>query len=173
MQNMSPKPPKPSVGNGKSIMMIVVIVLVVVVVALLGIMVYPNVKDKKATSKVEEGIESDAYYAVFLSNGQVYFGHLANITESYPELTDIYYLQLNQQQQQQQAQVQPAEGDQPELQEQTQEKDPELSLVKLGKELHGPEDKMVLNGEHILFYEKLTEDSNVVKAIGEDKEKEE
>lgn len=168
---MNPKPPKPSLGNGKNIMMIVVIVLVVVVVALLGIMVYPTIKDKNTTSKVEEGIESDAYYAVFLSNGQVYFGHLANVTDSHPELTDIYYLQLNQQQQQQ-AQVQPAEGEQPDLQEQSQEKDPELSLVKLGKELHGPEDKMVLNGEHILFYEKLTNDSNVVKAINEDKEKE-
>jgi len=172
MQNMNPKPPTPPKGNGKNIMMIVVVVLVVVIVLLLGVMVYPAVKDKMSAKKVEKGIDSESYYAVFLSNGQVYFGHLADVTKPNPELTDIYYLQLNQQQQQQ-AQVQPAEGEQPELQEQQTEKEPELSLVKLGKELHGPEDKMVLNGEHILFYEKLKDDSNVVKAINEDKDKEE
>jgi len=32
------------------------------------------------------------YQAVFLSNGQVYFGHLAKVNSAYPELTDIYYL---------------------------------------------------------------------------------
>ena len=165
---MNPKSAMPQKGNNKSIMMLFVVVLVVVVVLLLGIMVYPAIKDKFADSRSEKGIDENAYYAVFLSNGQVYFGHLADISKDHPELTDIYYLQLNQQQQQ--VQVQPAEGEQPELQDQSQE--PELSLVKLGDELHGPEDKMVLNMQHILFYEKLKDDSNVVKAIKEDKAKE-
>ncbi len=170
---MKPKSAAPIKGNSKSIMLLVVTILVIVVVILLGVMVFPTIKDKFSSS--ENGIDENAYYAVFLSNGQVYFGHLSNVSKDFPELNDIYYLQLNQQQQQQeqqQAQVQPAEGEQPELQDQSQEQQPELSLVKLGKELHGPEDKMVLNQEHILFYEKLTDDSNVVKAIKEDKDKE-
>lgn len=171
MQNMNPKPNPSAKGNGKGIMMAVIIVLIVAVVVLLAVMVFSSLKDKTADKKVEQGIDENAYYAVFLSNGQVYFGHLNNITDEFPELDDIYYLQLNQQEQQ--AQVQPAEGEQAELQDQAQEQEPELSLVKLGKELHGPEDKMVLNKAHILFYEKLKDDSNVVEAIKEDKEKEE
>ncbi len=41
----------------------------------------------------------------------------------------------------------------------------ELSLVKLGNELHGPTDAMVVNRSHVLFVEDLKEESNVVQAI--------
>jgi len=40
-----------------------------------------------------------------------------------------------------------------------------LQLIKLGKELHGPKDQMVLNRDHILFIEELSSDSKVVKSI--------
>jgi hypothetical protein len=43
------------------------------------------------------------------------------------------------------------------------------SLVKLGEELHGPEDEMVINNEHIIFTERLKADSQVVSAIAEHK----
>jgi flagellar basal body-associated protein FliL len=168
MPDINPNP-KPKEKNSKGLLIVIVILLVVIVLVLVGVMVYPAVKEKLTVRKVEKGIDSDAYYAVFLSNGQVYFGHLAKVATDSPELTDIYYLQLKQQEQQ--PRVQPAEGEQPELQAQT-EQQPELTLVKLGQELHGPEDLMVLNGDHILFYERLKDDSNVVKAIKEDKEKE-
>ena len=40
-----------------------------------------------------------------------------------------------------------------------------LSLVKLGNELHGPEDAMYINMDHVLFTEELKEDSRVVDAV--------
>lgn len=40
-----------------------------------------------------------------------------------------------------------------------------FSLVKLGNELHGPEDKMSINLSQVLFVEDLKVDSKVVEAI--------
>ncbi len=157
----------------KSPAMLIIILLVVVVIALAGVMTYPKVKKSMDTKKAEK---ETVYHAVFLSNGQVYFGQMYNLKDEYVKLSQVYYLQLNQQQTQQ---VQPAEGDTQTQDEQASGEaaadgtQPEFSLVKLGQELHGPEDAMVINKEHILFYEILKADSNVVKAIKEEKDKEE
>ena len=86
------------------------------------------------------------YQAVFLTNNQVYFGKLAKQNSQYPVLTDIYYLRV----------TQPLQPSQP---------NPNISLIKLGDELHGPADKMEINRDQILFVEDLKPDSQVVTAI--------
>lgn len=102
---------------------------------------------------------ADKYQAVFLTNGQVYFGKLSNPTRDYLTLQDIYYLQVTQP---------PLQGSVGQTQQQaTQGQQPQVSLVKLGNELHGPEDEMYLSRSQVLFYENLKEDGQVVKAIRE------
>jgi len=96
------------------------------------------------------------YQAVFLSNGQVYFAKIANKTSDSLVLTDVYYLRV-------QKAIQPAEGTTPEQQ-------PAISLIKLGNELHGPTDEMVINRTQVLFTETLKGDSKVVEAINKEKE---
>ena len=97
---------------------------------------------------------SDAWKAVFLTNGQVYFGHVVNERADPVVVNDIYYLQVTQPLQQVDQGQAPANVNQP-----------QLSLVKLGSELHGPEDEMRVNREHILFVEDLKNDGRVVEAI--------
>lgn len=150
----------------KSPTKLIVVLMVAVIVVLVGVIAYPKAKDAMDKKKADK---ETVYHAVFLSNGQVYFGKLDNPDARYVKLSQVYYLQLNQEQGQQ---VQPAEGD-TQSEQKTADQKPEFSLVKLGQELHGPEDQMVINKEHILFYEILKGDSNVVKAIKENKEKEE
>lgn len=94
---------------------------------------------------------SGKYQAVFLSNNQVYFGKLYNANSGYPTLRDIYYLQVTQV-------LQPKDPKTPSQQ---------INLVKLGGELHGPEDEMSINKAHILFFEDLKSDSQVVAAIND------
>ncbi len=89
------------------------------------------------------------YQAVFLANGQVYFGKISGEKGDYMKLASIYYLQVQQP-------VQPAEKT---------TSQPNLQLVKLGSELHGPEDTMYIAKNQILFYEDLKNDSQVVQAI--------
>ena len=92
------------------------------------------------------------YKAVFLNNEQVYFGKISpSFSFSFLNLKDVYYLQVNEQ-------LQPVgEGAQP-----------QLVLVKLGaREIHNPQDEMLINRDHILFIEKLKPDSQVITAIKE------
>ncbi|MDO8430089.1 MAG: hypothetical protein Q7S73_01865 [bacterium] len=91
---------------------------------------------------------ADTYQAVFLTNNQVYFGKLSDKDDQYPVLTDIYYLRV----------TQPLQPSQP---------NPNVNLVKLGDELHGPADRMEINRDQILFIEDLKPDSQVVRAIND------
>jgi hypothetical protein len=99
------------------------------------------------------GFEKE-WQAVFLSNGQVYFGKIAKNNRAEIKLKDIYYLQVTQPLQQTEETTTDANA-----------KQGELSLVKLGSELHGPTDVMTINRDHVLFIEDIKDDSNVVQAI--------
>ena len=93
---------------------------------------------------------SSTFQAVFLTNGQVYFGKLYRENSSFPVLRHVYYLQVTQPPQPLQ------EGQTPPT---------NINLVKLGGELHGPQDEMRINKDQILFVEDLKDDSKVVTAI--------
>jgi len=121
------------------------IVLAFILVAGMSYLKGGNVMDVMSSS-------SGTYQSVFLVNGQVYFGKLSNESGDFMTLRDVYYLQVNQA-------IQPAaEG---------QTQTPDISLVKLGGELHGPTDEMRINSAQVLLIEDLKSDSNVVRAIAE------
>jgi flagellar basal body-associated protein FliL len=105
----------------------------------------------------DSAIQRDKYQAVFLTNGQVYFGKLAGASGDSMQLTNVYYLQVQQD-------VQGESGDQAQAEENKDDQS-QVSLAKLGSELHGPEDAMQINREQVLFWENLTDDSKVVTAI--------
>lgn len=119
-------------------------VIVAVVVILVLIVLWPQFKGFP-------GVDNDTYQAVFLTNNQVYFGKLKNFNREYITLDNIYYLQASQSLQQG-SQLRP-------------EDIPNINLAKLGNELHGPEDRMFIPKERILFWENLKTDSPVVRAI--------
>lgn len=96
-------------------------------------------------------VKSKEFQAVFLTNGQVYFGKLSSITSGYVKLTNIYYLQVQQA-------VQPSANKDAASNQQ-------VSLAKLGGELHGPEDVMYISRSQVLFWENLKTDGKVAKAI--------
>ncbi len=89
--------------------------------------------------------------AVFLADGQVYFGTLSNHNGRFAELRNVYYLKYGKSLQQG-----AADGG---------ENASNLNLVKLGGEVHGPEDAMYISKDKILFVENLKELSNVVQAM--------
>ncbi len=94
-----------------------------------------------------------SYQAVFLSNGQVYFGKISDLGGEYVKLHDIFYLILQRPLQEQTA---PAEGE---------EQVSQYNLIKLGNEMHGPIDEMVISRDRILFIEELKDDGKVVQTI--------
>ena len=111
-------------------------------------------------SNVAGLIDKSKYQAVFFTNGQVYFGKLSKVNNEYYKLTDIYYIQ--------EAQKAATKSDNP---QQTQEAQQGTSpqLVKLGNEIHGPEDSMIINRDQVLFFENLKKDGKVTDVIHQDK----
>ncbi len=100
-----------------------------------------------------------AYQAVFLTSGQVYFGKLERLTEKEIVLVDVYYLQAADNPQQASGEKQNANSNTnaPAV--------PQYSLIKLGDELHGPQDRMYISRSQVLFTEDLKDTSQVVSAI--------
>ncbi len=103
-------------------------------------------------SGVDSTIDSNKYQAVFFTNGQVYFGKLQTLNGNYMRLTDIYYLQTK-------------EADSSNPQATSTASTPDVQLIKLGDEIHGPNDEMVINNDQILFFENLKADGKVVQSI--------
>lgn len=99
-------------------------------------------------------VKENQFQAIFLDNGQVYFGKLSSVNSDYIRLVDIYYLQVEQQ-------IQPDQDDP----DSTEEDAPQISLAKLGNELHGPEDEMFILRDKVVFWENLKGDGQVVQAI--------
>ena len=93
----------------------------------------------------------ESYQAVFLDNNQVYFGKLKAIDENFWSLTDIYYLRAGT------------------LQPGTQAAGDQIDLVKLGAEIHGPNDEMIINRDHVIFYEEIGSSGQVMKLIRDHK----
>jgi hypothetical protein len=131
---------------------IVLGVAVIVAIAVLGYVFRGSfIKPDKSLS---------GYQAVFLTNGQVYFGKMGRGDSSYVTLTDIFYLQVNQPLQSgQQTAAQQAAATA------AAAANPQLSLVKLGNELHGPQDLMHISRSQILFYENMEASGKVAQAI--------
>lgn len=94
-------------------------------------------------------VKKNQYQSVLLTNNQVYFGKIKKINRDYLELTNVYYFPAQQNTQ---------SGDQSKNNQQ-------LTLNKLGNELHGPEDAMFIERKQIIFWENLKDDSKVVQAI--------
>ena len=88
-------------------------------------------------------IDRSTYQAVFLAGGQVYFGLLQTRGDTYFLLRDVYYLS----------------GDAPPGAQSPGQ------LIKRGRELHGPQDVMVIPAQSVLFFENLRGDGEVMVAI--------
>jgi hypothetical protein len=146
-----PQPARHHVSSGNGFLSKVLAVLLVVVsIAVLGWFA------SKAAAAVtaDSSVKTKQFQAVFLTNGQVYFGKVSKVDASYVKLTDIYYLQVQQT-------VQPKDNNAQNAQNQ------QVSLAKLGGELHGPEDVMYISRQQVLFWENLKNDGKVAKAIAD------
>jgi hypothetical protein len=95
------------------------------------------------------GPTDDKWTGVFLTNGQAYFGHWYAGPGDAGILRDVYYVLATQ--------LQSQDPNQP---NQTQ-----LSLQRLGGEIHGPQSEMRIEKRQVLFTEDLRADSPLVTSI--------
>lgn len=124
------------------------IISVIIVILVLGGALYGASTLMGGSDNVTGSQSNGDYQAVFLDNGQVYFGKLVSKRGDFWRLENVYYLDL---------------GNNP----QSGGLEAGLSLVKLGNEAHAPQDFMQINKEHVLFYEDLKSEGKVMSAISD------
>lgn len=157
-QHQAPRPPAPHQAppppappkKSKGVIIAGLIALILIAITITGI----GITRFAGSVNTTMAVKSSAYQAVFLTNNMVYFGKITDINDKYVKMTDIFYLQVQQ----------PAADAKTQPQSQ-------LSLTKLGNELHGPEDTMYINAKEVLFWENLKADGKVTAAIKDYKSK--
>ena len=90
------------------------------------------------------------YQAVFLANGQTYFGRYYDRIGAYVKIEDVYYLQ----------QTESANPDQA----------PDTRLVRRGRELHAPAARMLVPKSSVLFVEDLSDASPIAQFMKQDRQ---
>ena len=88
------------------------------------------------------------YQAVFLTNGQTYFGRYYDRLGAYAKIEDVYYLQ----------QVQGSDAS----------ASPDTKIIRRGQELHEPTSRMLIPKSAILFVEDLTGSSPIAQFMERD-----
>lgn len=132
----------------KLIALVVGVVIAAAVILLSGWFLY--------RSSTAATIDSGKYQAVFFTNGQVYFGKLEQVNANYFKLTDVFYIQA------QESEAENAESENP---QQTSAQSTDIRLIKLGSEVHGPDDEMIISKDQVLFFENLKKDGKVSDSI--------
>lgn len=120
----------------------------IVLVVIIGVGAY--IGTTKLKQRAADG--GKTRQAVFLSNGEVYFGYASHVNSPTVILQNVYSLHADT----------------------TQNKDTKatdatqkLSLVKIGDQLHGPTDEIKINHTFILYIEDLKGDSKVNQVIAD------
>ncbi len=136
--------PKPTRKLFKIGLVVLLFSITALVIALTLLLVFSGNSQAKA-------VKAGSYQAVFLNNGQVYFGNIKAIGDKTFDLQNIYYLQTN--------------GGTDAAAQTTASTN--VSLVKLGCELHAPVDQMLINSDQVIFWENIKDSGQVVKAIAD------
>ena len=129
-----------------------IIASIVVALGIVGWFLWGSTKEQPTD------IDSSKYQAVFFVNDQYYYGKLRVLNDNYFSLTDIYYLK--------------AEGDSATKEGETASVTADQSnvqLIKLGNEIHGQEDEMIISKDQVMFYMNLKSDGKVAQAIDQHK----
>lgn len=143
-----------SKNNGsskKGIIWTIAIAAFVVILGAIAWFVFSGAKSQPT------GIDNGRFQAVFLANGQIYFGKLQSFSDSTFKMTTIYYPQTT--------------SEDSDTAANAQSQNSNIKLIRLGDEVHGPGNEMYITKDQILYYENLKADSRVSKLIDENEKK--
>jgi hypothetical protein len=146
--NKEPVTHHPHYPNGNKWLRILTLVTLVGIGILLAAIAF-GVGQGKSDDGEYQYVNKSKYQAVFLNNGQVYFGNIQTLNNEHIRMTNIYYLTQS--------------GDSATSSTAT---NGNYSLIKLGcQQIHNPYDAMVINRGEVSFWENLQDDGKVVTSI--------
>jgi len=133
-----------------------VLILVIILPLIVGGIYYSFKAPRKSlsgvrvqqTAKSKQENQPQKRQAVFLTNGQVYFGFVLDADKPIVTIKDAYAVKADD--------LLPTD--------ETNEKR-QIIMTKTSNELHNPEDAMYVNRDHILFYQTISDQSKVNETI--------
>ncbi len=138
--------PKHTTGKGRAVKVVLIILVFMVIVAFIGISLWQDGTFRNISQSIRF---KSSYQAIFLSNGQLYFGKITEITNEYIMMDSPHFLQLAQE---------PGEQVEPEVQ-------PEMKLISIKDEFHKPKDFVMIEKSSVIFIEELRDVSQIADAI--------
>ncbi len=143
-------PRRPSFKSNMPKWINILYVVILFGIAALLILVVVSIIRSDGNSKEYSMVDNTKYQAVFLNNGQVYFGSITDLSGDYMRLNNVFYL------------TQTATG------ANTTDANSDYTLIKLGcQQIHYPYDQMVINRTQVTFWENLNADGKVTTSIEE------
>lgn len=119
------------------------IIGVVGIVLVLGLVWWFFLRNMGVPSYVDTG----KYQVACLQSGECYFGKISSVTSDTVLIKNVFYVQKS-----------------TDATDKTST-DNKLQLIKLGNEVHGPEDMMAINRSQVLYIENLKSDGQVTQTI--------
>ena len=125
-----------------------ILIFVIIIFVLVLIFVYVNFWQNGYIKNITQVIRfRNSYQAVFLSNDQVYFGKITELTNKYIVLNNPYYIQIYQ------------------TTVSEENPQPEMKLIAIKDEFHKPKDFMLIEKSSVIFIEELRDASQIVDII--------
>lgn len=130
---------------------LLIIVAVVLLAALAGVLWYMTNRNSVAST-----IDGSKYQVVVIRdslNAPTYYGKLSVVNANYFRLTHVYYLKKK------------TDGSSATTQSVTGQSASDFELIKLGNEIYGPEDEIIIPKDQLLYFENLKPSGTVSKTI--------
>ena len=118
--------------------------LVIGVLGTLGVVAMSD-DDEEAVDPFAGLIERDGYQAVILANDRVYFGKIEAAGTDFYKLDDAFFLRET-----------AGEGEDAQA---------TRALLPINRELHGPENSMLIRRDEVVLIEDLADDSPILREI--------
>ncbi len=134
---------KKSYGKASFVFTILIFVLIII---FFGIFSWQNGMIRNTVQLLKY---KDSYQAVFLTNGQAYFGNITEITNEYIILEEPYSIKLQQKQ---------TDGEEETAQS-------EVKLLSIEDEFYKPVGYMLIKKSQINFIEELQDSSQIIEII--------
>ena len=131
-------------GGGRSIAPILAALLAGLLLGGLATAAYLGSQDDGGGDEFAGAIDSTRYQAVILSNDKVYFGQLESVSDDFFRLESAFFLRETRE---------------------DAEAEPVRALLPVNREIHAPENTMLIRKDEVVLVENLAKDSPILTEI--------
>lgn len=133
-----------SSASGSGTALAIAALVLGLVLGAFGMQLVDNSGDDSGGNVLAGSIDENGYQAVILTNDKVYFGRLSEVNDTFFRLDDAFFLRETRE---------------------NPEAEPVRALLPVNRELHVPENRMLIRQDEVVLVENLDKDSPLIDEI--------